>query len=171
MRYGPTALLLWAGPGLARTRREPGADVDPAGEVADAGAPTDASTGSADEPRSRRGRPGRRSPIPGLNRVHLVPLDRIRYLEADGDHVRVHTTDGEHRVRATLSDLEREGRAESAPSCASTARTWSTWAHVREVQPFQHGDWVAVMSDGAELRIPRTRRRALDRILGRGAPA
>ncbi len=160
VRYAPTAVLLWAvlawlgrgAPAAEKGETEPGPERALETDEGDASA----------APATL--------PVPGLNRVRLVPLEQIRYLEADGDHVRVHTTEGPHRLRATLSDLERK---------LATSRTFVrihrshlvNLGHLREVQPFQHGDWVAVMSDGAELRIPRTRRRALERILGKAAEA
>ncbi len=166
VRYTPTAVLLWsvlawlgrgARPatggeeGVAEARPEPGDP--PEATVTD-----DAATGLAT------------LALPGLNRVRLVPIEQIRYLEADGDHVRVHTTEGPHRVRARLTDLER--RLAASRTFVRIHRSHLVnLGHLREVQPFQHGDWVAVMSDGAELRIPRTRRRALERILGKGAEA
>jgi hypothetical protein len=158
-RYAPTAVLLWGvlawlGRGALATP-ENAAEPDPT-LAAGRGKPLTSAPSSL--------------PLPGLNRVRLVPLEQIRYLEADGDHVRVHTTEGPHRVRATLSDLERTLAASRTFVRIHRSHLVNV-RHVREVQPFQHGDWVAVMSDGAELRIPRTRRRALERILGKGAEA
>lgn len=103
--------------------------------------------------------------IPGLNRIRLVPAERIRYLVADGDYVSVHTLDDVHRFRATLRELERRLALLGAFVRIHRSSLVNV-RHVREVQPLEHGDYVAVMTDGAELRIPRTRRPALERLLG-----
>ncbi len=166
VRYAPTAVLLWAALAwLGRARRP---------------APTGAEGKEAAPPSGPlpvRAGPGAQGPsapaalpLPGLNRIRLAPLARVRYLEADGDHVRVHTVEDVHRVRGRLSDFERRLAASGAFVRIHRSHLVNL-EHLREVQPFQHGDYVAVMSDGAELRIPRTRRRALSRILGRDARA
>lgn len=100
------------------------------------------------------------------NRIHRVPAREVRWLEADGDHVRVHADGGSYRVRGTLTRFQRslrETRAFVRLHRSSLVRV----DRVREVQPLAHGDWVAVLDDRTELRIPRTRKKALDRLRGR----
>lgn len=151
VQYAPAAFLLWGVLAwLGRGRSVAAAQVGGAAEAAPSPPPPPPATLA----------------VPGLNRIHLVPVTRIRRLEADGDHVRVHTLDGEHRVRGTLSDFERKLSASEAFVRIHRSHLVNA-AHVREVQPYLHGDYVAVVSDGAELRIPRTRRKALERLLGR----
>ena len=101
--------------------------------------------------------------LPQGMRVHVVQRERIRWLEADGDHVRVHTIDGKpRRVRARLGDCETRLGADFVRIHRSTL---VNSRYVRELQPYLHGDWMAVLDDGTELRVPRTRRPALERIL------
>lgn len=50
-------------------------------------------------------------------RIHLVPRAEIRWIEADGDHVRIPTSERELRTRATLTSFEQEL---GAGCCAST---------------------------------------------------
>ncbi len=165
VRYLPTAVLLWAVLAWMGRARHAGVERESRlrSETRSPSIPESAS--AADEPATPA-----TLPLPGLNRIRLAPLASIRYLEADGDHVRVHTVDHVHRVRGRLSEFERKLASTGAFVRIHRSHVVNL-GHLREVQPFRHGDYVAVMSDGAELRIPRTRRRALARILGRSAPA
>lgn len=98
-------------------------------------------------------------------RIHLVSLDEVRWLEADRDHVRVHVNDGEvHRVRATMKEMSE--RLDDDRFLRIHRSSIVNLDHVREVQAYFHGDHVAILDDGTELRIPRTRQKALERILG-----
>lgn len=100
--------------------------------------------------------------LPGGDRTHRVAPARIRWLEAEGDYVRVHTTERSYLVRETMKALE--GKLASGRFVRIHRSTLVGVDFVREVRPIGHGDHVAVLDDGTELRIPRTRRRALDRL-------
>lgn len=107
--------------------------------------------------------------LPGPNRIHRVRPGEIRWLEADGDHVHVHVDGRSYRVRGTLEALER-ALAPTGRFVRIHRSSLVDAERVREVQPLRHGNWVAVLDDGTELRIPRTRRNALDRLrAGQGA--
>lgn len=92
-------------------------------------------------------------------RIRLVPVEEIDWLEADGNYVRLHAGEDEHVIRATLSGtLERldPGRF---------VRIHRSWAvnvdRIAEVQPWFGGDYIAILEDGEQLRISRTYKSAL----------
>lgn len=88
-----------------------------------------------------------------------IPLDEIRWLEADGDYVRVHTHRADHLVSRRMKELERElgpaGFVRAHRSAIVNVRA------VREVRHRSHGDFEAVLVDGTVVRVSRTRREAL----------
>ena len=98
------------------------------------------------------------------HRAHLVPRAAVRWVEADGDYLRVHTAERSYRIRgpmkAFLSHLDDDRFLRIHRS------TLVNIDFVREVQPYFHGDWMAILRDGTELRVPRTRRAALRRLRG-----
>jgi hypothetical protein len=96
-------------------------------------------------------------------RIHLVPIDEVRWIEADGDYVRVHTEGRVHRVRGRMKRFERQ-----LPDARFLRLHRSTIVNVdfvRELQPYFNGDYVAVLRDGTTLRVPRTRRAVSARFL------
>lgn len=95
--------------------------------------------------------------------IHLVPRREVRWVEADSDHVRVHTSERSVRVRGTMRAFERELARDGFLRIHRSALIHPR--AVREIQPYFHGDYVAVLDDGTELRIPRTRRAAIDALL------
>lgn len=96
-------------------------------------------------------------------RTHLVPRETVHWVEADGDYVQVHTREGVLRVRTTMKALHRRLGDERFVRIHRSALV--NIGFVREVQSYFHGDHVAILRDGAELRIPRSRREARRRLL------
>lgn len=86
-------------------------------------------------------------------RIRFVDVAAIRSIETDGNHVILHLDGATERIRHTLKDLlavldpKRFVRIHR-----STAVNLD---HVREVQPWFSGDYVAIMDDGRELRVSR----------------
>lgn len=124
----------------------------------------------SDAPRSDAGRDApRHLPLRVDGRIRVVPVCDVRWVEADGDHVRVHTTGSTHRVRGRLAEFER--RLDDSDFVRVHRSALVRSSEVRELRPLQHGDYAAVLGDGAEVRVARTRRAALDRLLGRADSA
>lgn len=96
------------------------------------------------------------------DRVYLVAPDDVLWLEADGDHVRVHASNRSYRVRATLKSLARRLRPRGF---LRVHRSYViNLAHVQEFQPYHHGDYVAVMDDGTAVRVPRSRQEVTEHL-------
>lgn len=94
-------------------------------------------------------------------KVLLVPAREVIRLEAEGNYVRLHTAAASHLVRDTLARLEerldprRFARVHRSEIVAVDA--------VRELLPWSHGDLVAVLRNGAQVRVSR---RYQERLLG-----
>jgi hypothetical protein len=98
------------------------------------------------------------------NRVHLVRVDEIDFVEAEDNYVVVHAASKAYKGRDRISDLESQldGRR-------FVRIHRSTIVHVtkiREVQPLTHGDHAVILRDGKVLRVARSRRQALEQALG-----
>lgn len=99
-------------------------------------------------------------------RVLLDPIE-IRWIEADGDYVRIHDrSGGEHLVSARMSELERRLAADGF---ARIHRSFIVnLDRVRRHFPRSHGDHVLELDDGVRLPLPRGRRDSvLNRLPGR----
>ncbi len=85
--------------------------------------------------------------------IRFVDVAEVRYIETDGNHLVLHLTQGVARIRHTLKGLL------SVLDPRRFVRIHRTLAvnidHVREVQPWFSGDYIALMEAGEELRVSR----------------
>lgn len=96
------------------------------------------------------------------DRVFFVPVTDVHYLESDGNHVILHMQKGtEHRIRTTLSGLLEE--LDPARFVRVHRSTVINIDHLREVQPWFSGDYLALLNDGREVRVSRRYREELMR--------
>lgn len=101
--------------------------------------------------------------VPDGVRIHMLERAAIQWIEADGDHVRIHTAEKSYRTRSTLKAYERELASDGFLRLHRSALVHPR--AIREIQKFYRGDHVAVLRDGREIRIPRTRDDVIDVLL------
>ncbi|MGD8497101.1 MAG: LytTR family DNA-binding domain-containing protein [Gemmatimonadales bacterium] len=101
--------------------------------------------------------------VPDGVRIHMLERSDIQWIEADGDHVRIHTAEKSYRTRSTLKAYERELASDGFLRLHRSALVHPR--AIREIQKFYRGDHVAVLRDGREIRIPRTRDEVIDVLL------
>jgi two-component system LytT family response regulator len=114
-------------------------------------------------PSSRR--PIDRLVVRGSDRVRLLPVDQIAWIEADGMYVKLHTRDGAiHQHRALLGALD-----ETLDSRRFVRIHRSAIVNidvVAELRQDVHADYVAVLRDRTEIRVGRRFRARLQARLG-----
>ena len=93
-------------------------------------------------------------------RMFFVPVDRVDWLEAEGNYVRLHCGREAHLVRATLGGMEDQLDARTFTRIHRS--TIVNVDRVKEVRPWFAGDYVVKLQDGTELRLSRRYR---DRLL------
>lgn len=125
----------------------------------------DSATTPSNEPASARRSPDAPNHLAIRNgiRIHMVSRADVAWVEADGDHVRIHTSEKTYRTRATLGAYERELEADGFLRIHRSALV-----HPRaicEIQKLYRGDHVAVLREGTEIRIPRTRDDVINSLL------
>jgi DNA-binding LytR/AlgR family response regulator len=98
------------------------------------------------------------------NRVHLVPMDDIDFVEAEDNYVVVHAASRRYKGRDRISDVESQLDARRFVRIHRS--TIVQLAKIREVQPLTHGDHAVILRDGRVLRVARSRRQALGTALG-----
>lgn len=98
------------------------------------------------------------------NRVHLVPVEDIDFVEAEDNYVVVHAASRAYKGRDRISDVEQQldGRRFVRIHRSTIVHV----AKIREVQPLTHGDYAVILRDGKVLRVARSRRKALEDALG-----
>ena len=98
------------------------------------------------------------------NRVHLVRIEDIDFVEAKDNYVVVHAASRTYKGRDRISDVESQLDARRFVRIHRS--TIVHLAKIREVQPLTHGDHAVILRDGKVLRVARSRRQALGRALG-----
>ena len=97
-------------------------------------------------------------------RVTLLSVDEIDWIEAEGDYVRVHTAAVQPLIRARLRDLASQ--LDGAVFLRIHRSTIVNIDRVRELRPASHGEFEAVLASGARLKVSRTHRAELARHTG-----
>jgi two-component system LytT family response regulator len=98
------------------------------------------------------------------NRVHLVRVDDIDFIEAEDNYVVVHAASRSYKGRDRISDVESQ--LDTRRFVRIHRSTIVQVTRIREVQPLTHGDHAVILRDGKVLRVARSRRQALAQALG-----
>jgi two-component system, LytTR family, response regulator len=103
--------------------------------------------------------------LKGTDRVRLVPVQQITWIEADGMYVKLHMRDGKvHLHRSLLGDLDE---ALDKRRFVRVHRSAIVNVDViEELQQDAHGDYTVVLKDRTEVRLGRRYRARLQDRLG-----
>ena len=105
----------------------------------------------------------RRIPIRRRDEIVLLDVDRVEWIEASGDYVRLHTRSESWLARVSLDELERRlGDRFARIHRSAMVRTEA----VARLCPRTHGDYDVVLRDGSQLRLSRSYRGAFSRAMG-----
>lgn len=97
------------------------------------------------------------------SRITFVSVSDIRFLEAQGNYVKVHTGDGGHLVRRSLTALA--AALDPSRFLRIHRSTVVNLDFVRELRPMFHGEYLVALKDGTELPTGRGFRETLRRFL------
>lgn len=105
-------------------------------------------------------------PVRVGNRTRVIRVADIDWIEGAGDYARLHVDGATHLSGERLKDLE----AQLDPARFARVHRSSivNLTRVRELKHRSHGDYQAVLVDGTEVRVSRSRRAAIERLLGKG---
>jgi two-component system LytT family response regulator len=110
-------------------------------------------------------RPIDRLVVRGADRVRLLPVEQIAWIEADGMYVKLHTRDGTtHQHRAMLGSLDDTLDPRRFVRIHRSAIV--NIDVVAELRQDVHADYVAVLRDRTEIRVGRRFRARLQTRLG-----
>jgi two-component system, LytTR family, response regulator len=103
--------------------------------------------------------------LKGAHRVRLLPVEQISWIEAEGMYVRIHTREnGAHLHRALIGSLEESLDPRQFVRIHRSAIV--NIDLVSELRLDAHGDYVAVLRGGPEVRVGRRFRDRLQARLG-----
>ena len=105
----------------------------------------------------------RRLPIRHGDRVALVPIGNVEWIEADGDYVRVHVGGEQFMIRETMHNLASQ--LDPVQFVRIHRSTIANVAFVHEMYGSDVGDSEIVLRTGKRLRASERGRRTLMRVL------
>ncbi|HKU77163.1 MAG TPA: response regulator [Pyrinomonadaceae bacterium] len=94
------------------------------------------------------------------NRMMLLKVDEIDFIEADGNYAKLHTGRKMHLLREKMNDLE--GRLDPAKFVRIHRSIIVNLDRIKEMHPHFNGDYIVVLDDGRQLRLSRSRRENLE---------
>jgi two-component system LytT family response regulator len=88
-------------------------------------------------------------------RVRFVPATDVDWIEADGNYMVLHVGETQHRLRASLAGLMTGLDPKQFVRIHRSVIV--NVERIREVQPWFGGDYIAILRNGAKLRVSRLR--------------
>ena len=98
-----------------------------------------------------------------LNRQFILNVSDIDRIEADGNHVTVHAQGDVYPRRESLFALEK--RLDGRQFVRVHRGHLVNIARIREIQPWDHGDYRIVLQDGSCVNLSRRYRSRLEHLL------
>ena len=106
-----------------------------------------------------------RIPAKVANRVTLVPVGEIHWIEAADNYVRLHTGDGQYAVRETMNNLADQLDPRQFARVHRSAIV--NLGRVKEMLALPSGDYTVVLESGTRLTLSRGYRKAFEEQIGR----
>lgn len=101
------------------------------------------------------------------NRVILLKVSEIDWIEADGNYAKLHVGRKAHLLREKMQDLETQLDPDKFVRIHRSIIV--NLDRVKEMHPHFNGDFIVVLEDGAQLKLSRSRRETLEARLKAGS--
>ena len=98
--------------------------------------------------------------IKASNRMMLLKVNEIDFIEADGNYAKLHAGRKTHLLREKMNDLEV--RLDPARFVRIHRSVIVNLERIKEMHPHFNGDYIVVLDDGRQLRLSRSRREQLE---------
>ena len=104
--------------------------------------------------------------IKSSGRVFFLKTEEIDYVQAEDYYVKLRVGRKGHLLRETMNEME--AKLEPSKFLRIHRSTIVNIERIRELQQHFNGDYIVVLHDGTELKLSRTRREQLQRLLKSG---
>lgn len=98
-----------------------------------------------------------------LNREFILDVARIGRIESSGNYVTVHADGSSYQLRSSLAGLSK--RLDSRRFVQVHRSQLVNIDHIREIQPWNHGDYRVFLNDNTVINFSRRYRARLERLL------
>jgi two-component system LytT family response regulator len=98
------------------------------------------------------------------NRIKFIAMNKVRYIQSQGDYILVNTVDEEFQVRERIKDVV--GQLDPDSFLRVHRSTLLNINFIREMKPWQHGDFEFTMRDGTVFHSSASYRQQVRAVLG-----
>ena len=105
--------------------------------------------------------------IKSASRVFFLKADEIDWIEAADYYVRLHAGDQSHMLRETMAELE--AKLDPQKFTRIHRSTIVNLDRVKQIEARAGGDYAVILHDGTDLKLSRSRRDQIERILRRSS--
>ncbi len=102
--------------------------------------------------------------VKSRGKMRFVPAAEIDWIEAAANYAELHVGVHSYLIRETLGALER--KLEPRQFARIHRSRIVNLDRVREIQPWEHGDYLVILQDGTELRMSRRYRAHVTQAFG-----
>jgi two-component system LytT family response regulator len=110
------------------------------------------------------GRPLERILVREGGRVHVLPVDRIDFVEAQDDYLSFVAGGKRQRKQQTMADIE--GQLDRARFVRIHRSFLLNVERLARIEPYAKDSWLAVLTDGTRLPVSRTGYSRLKELIG-----
>lgn len=97
------------------------------------------------------------------DRIHFVDTANVDWIEAEDYYAKLHVGKQSHLIRETLTNLEKQ--LDPATFIRIHRSTIVNGLRIKELKQHFRGEYLVVLNDGTKLKLSRTYREAVSRIL------
>ncbi len=105
-----------------------------------------------------------RFPVKTPGRVFFVKMEDIDWIEAADNYVTLHVGTDNHLLRETMTSIENKLDPERFLRIHRSAIV--NVDRIKELRPFFHGEYMAILKDGTQLTLSRSYREKILAVLG-----
>ena len=88
------------------------------------------------------------------HKINVIPVSKIKYLEAQDDYVMIYTQEGKHLKQATMKYFEKNLDTEEF---LRVHRSYIIRLdQVKQLEPYGKDSYVAILKDGASIKISKS---------------
>jgi two-component system LytT family response regulator len=104
--------------------------------------------------------------IKSSGRISFLKTDEIDYGQAEDYYVKLHVGRKGHLLRETMNEME--AKLDHSKFLRIHRSTIVNIERIRELQQHFNGDYIVLLQDGTELKLSRSRRDQLQKLLKSG---
>ncbi|GAB5523209.1 MAG: LytTR family DNA-binding domain-containing protein [Roseivirga sp.] len=102
--------------------------------------------------------------IKSSGKIQFVRTSDILYFKSSGNYTEIYTDNTKYLIRMSISQVQEEVSQETFTRIHRSCIVRNT--EIKELQTYFNGEYIAVLRNGAELKVSRSYKASLDPIIG-----